>query len=48
MENGLLDEEKREDIDRAIKTEVAGASEYAENAPFADPEEALERVYAEA
>lgn len=48
MENSLLDEEKREDIDRAIKTEVAGASEYAENAPFADPEEALERVYAEA
>ena len=47
MENGLLDEERREEISAEIKAEVAEASEYAEQAPFADPEEALERVYAE-
>src|SRR5215213_3481926 len=47
MENGLLDEERKEEISAGIKAEVAEASEYAEEAPFADPEEALERVYAE-
>ena len=47
-ENGLLDEEKKEALDRQIKAEVAEASESAEQAPFAEPEEALERVYAEA
>ena len=47
MENGLLDEERKEEISAEIKAEVAEASEYAEQAPFADPEEALERVYAE-
>jgi 2-oxoisovalerate dehydrogenase E1 component alpha subunit len=47
MENGLLDEERREEISAEIKAQVAEASEYAEQAPFADPEEALERVYAE-
>ncbi len=46
-ENGLLDEEKKEEIEAGIKAEVAEASDYAEEAPFADPEEALERVYAE-
>jgi len=30
-----------------IKEEIDEAVEYAENAPYADPEEALERVYAE-
>src|ERR687896_14698 len=48
MENGLLDEEKKEEMGAEIKAEVAEASEYAENAPYADPEEALEGVYAEA
>lgn len=44
----VLDEEKREEIDAEIKAEVAEASDYAESAPYADPEEVLERVYAEA
>jgi 2-oxoisovalerate dehydrogenase E1 component alpha subunit len=47
QENGFLDEEKKEEIAAAIKAEVAEASDYAEGAPFADPEEALEGVYAE-
>ncbi len=46
-ENGLLDEEKKEEIAGRIKGEVEEAAEYAEQAPYADPEEALERVYAE-
>src|SRR5918998_1704638 len=45
--NDVLDEEKKEEIEAAIKAEVDEASDYAEEAPFADPEEALERVYAE-
>jgi 2-oxoisovalerate dehydrogenase E1 component alpha subunit len=47
QENGLLDEEEKEEMSARIKAEVAEASEYAEQAPFAEPEEALERVYAE-
>ncbi len=47
LENGVLDEDGREEIDRRIRAEVSEASEYAENAPFADPEEALVGVYAE-
>jgi 2-oxoisovalerate dehydrogenase E1 component alpha subunit len=47
-ENCVLDEERREEISEEIKTEVAKASEYAERAPFAEPEEALGHVYAEA
>jgi 2-oxoisovalerate dehydrogenase E1 component alpha subunit len=46
-ENGVLDEDKKEEIAAGIKAEVAEASDYAEAAPYADPEEALERVYAE-
>ncbi len=46
-EAGVLDAEKKEEIAARINTEVVEASEYAERAPFADPEEALERVYAE-
>jgi len=46
MENGLLDEEKKEALEAEIRAEVAEASDYAESAPFADPEEALEGVYA--
>jgi 2-oxoisovalerate dehydrogenase E1 component alpha subunit len=48
LENGVLDEARKEEISSEIKAEVAEASEYAEKAPFAEPEEALERVYAEA
>jgi 2-oxoisovalerate dehydrogenase E1 component alpha subunit len=47
-ENGLLDEDEKEALDREIKAEVAEASDYAEKGPFADPEDALTRVYAEA
>jgi len=47
LDNGVLDEERREEIDDRIKAEVAEASEYAENAPFAEPESVLSGVYAE-
>ena len=43
----LLDEEKRGEISDRIDEEVAEASDYAEKAPPAEPESALERVYAE-
>ena len=47
MENGLLDDDKKEEVEGRIKAEVAEASDSAEQAPYADPEEALEGVYAE-
>jgi 2-oxoisovalerate dehydrogenase E1 component alpha subunit len=43
-----MDESERDEISDRIKAEVAEASEYAENAPFADPEDVLLGVYAEA
>ncbi len=43
----LLDEEKKEALADRLREEVAEASDYAENAPDAEPESALERVYAE-
>src|SRR5215217_2819718 len=46
-ENDIVDEEKKEQIAGRIKAEVDEAVEYAERAPYADPEEVLERVYAE-
>ncbi|CAN5688792.1 3-methyl-2-oxobutanoate dehydrogenase subunit alpha [soil metagenome] len=46
-EIGVLDEEKKEEVEDRIKEAVAEASEYAESAPHADPEEALSGVYAE-
>lgn len=46
-EAGLLNEEQKEEIAERIKAEVDEAVEYAEEAPPADPEEVLERVYAE-
>jgi 2-oxoisovalerate dehydrogenase E1 component alpha subunit len=46
-DNGLLDEDGKQEIAAGIKAEVDEAVEYAENAPYADPEEALEGVYAE-
>src|SRR5215216_2915612 len=48
MENGILDESERDEISERIKAEVAEASKYAEDAPFADPEDVLAGVYAEA
>jgi 2-oxoisovalerate dehydrogenase E1 component alpha subunit len=47
MENEVLDESEIAEISERIKAEVAEASEYAENAPFADPEDVLSGVYAE-
>src|SRR5918997_2101004 len=47
LDNGILNEEQRDEIDGRIKAEVAEASEYAENAPFAEPESVLSGVYAE-
>jgi 2-oxoisovalerate dehydrogenase E1 component alpha subunit len=46
-EAGLLDEDTKEEIEDRVKQQVAEASDYAEQAPPADPEEALGRVYAE-
>src|SRR5215211_4462625 len=46
-EAGVLDAEKKEEMAAGIKVEIDEAVEYAEGAPYADPEEALERVYAE-
>jgi 2-oxoisovalerate dehydrogenase E1 component alpha subunit len=46
-EAGVLDAEKKEEMADGIKVEIDEAVEYAEDAPYADPEEALERVYAE-
>ena len=48
MENGILDESERDEISERIKAEVAEASKYAEGASFADPEDVLSGVYAEA
>ncbi len=46
-EAGIVDAEKKEEINAGIKAEVDEAVEYAGDAPHAEPEEALERVYAE-
>ncbi len=43
----LLDPEKKEEMAARVQAEVAKASEYAEEAPFADSEEVLQGVYAE-
>ena len=48
FEHGVLDEAERDEISERIKAEVAEASQYAENAPLADPDDVLTRVYAEA
>ena len=45
-EHGLLDEERKEALDAEIRSSVAEASDYAENAPFAEPESVLDGVYA--
>jgi 2-oxoisovalerate dehydrogenase E1 component alpha subunit len=46
-EAGLLDEEQKGEMSAGIRAEIDEAVEYAEGAPHADPEEVLERVYAE-
>jgi 2-oxoisovalerate dehydrogenase E1 component alpha subunit len=46
MENGVIDEAERDEIDAAVKAEVREASDYAQSAPVADPEEGFSGVYA--
>src|SRR5918911_588067 len=48
IENGVLEESELDEISERIRAEVAEASQYAEDAPFADPEDVLSGVYAEA
>ncbi len=45
-EAGLLPDEKEEQLEKSILTMINEAMEYAENAPFAKPESALQFVYA--
>ncbi|GGK19168.1 2-oxoisovalerate dehydrogenase subunit alpha [Caldalkalibacillus thermarum] len=47
LETGTLTEKRVEEIEARVKQEVDEATEYAENAPYADPEYALKYVYAE-
>ncbi|MCP8616797.1 thiamine pyrophosphate-dependent dehydrogenase E1 component subunit alpha [Salirhabdus salicampi] len=46
-ETGVLTEEKEKAIHEEIKQIVNEATDYAENAPYADPEDALKYVYGE-
>lgn len=46
-EAGVLTDEKEKEINDKIAKEVNEATEYAENAPYADPESAMKHVYAE-
>ncbi|WP_456278354.1 thiamine pyrophosphate-dependent dehydrogenase E1 component subunit alpha [Bacillus sp. AK128] len=46
-EAGILTDERLETIKERVKQEVDDATDYAENAPYADPSEALTHVYAE-
>ena len=47
IENGVADDTLLTNINEKIMKEVNEATEYAENAPYADPEHALKYVYAE-
>jgi 2-oxoisovalerate dehydrogenase E1 component alpha subunit len=46
-EVGVLTDEKEKEINDKIAKEVNDATEYAENAPYADAESAMKHVYAE-
>ena len=46
-ETGVLTDEKEKEMNEEIAKEVNEATEYAENAPYADPESAMKHVYAE-
>ncbi|MBY0096446.1 thiamine pyrophosphate-dependent dehydrogenase E1 component subunit alpha [Mesobacillus maritimus] len=45
-ETGVLDDEKEKEINEKVMKLVNEATDYAENAPYADPEQALKYVYA--
>ena len=47
IEVGLLDEPKRKEIEERMKGIVNDATDYAEQAPYAKPEDALKYVYKE-
>ncbi|BAB06482.1 thiamine pyrophosphate-dependent dehydrogenase E1 component subunit alpha [Halalkalibacterium halodurans] len=47
LETGALTEEGKEAMDKRVSDMVNEATEYAERAPYADPEQALGHVYAE-
>ena len=46
LENGMIDEARRDELDEEVRAEVREASDYAEGAPIADPEEGFAGVYA--
>lgn len=46
-ETGLLDDQSEKQMSDEITTIVNEATDYAEHAPYADPEDALRHVYAE-
>lgn len=46
-EAGLLDEQSEKEISDELTNIVNEATDYAEHAPYADPEETLRHVYAE-
>jgi 2-oxoisovalerate dehydrogenase E1 component alpha subunit len=46
LENGIIDEARRDELDGEVRAEVREASDYAEGAPIADPEEGFAGVYA--
>ncbi len=46
LENGVVDEGWRDELDEEVRAEVREASDYAEDAPIADPEEGFAGVYA--
>jgi 2-oxoisovalerate dehydrogenase E1 component alpha subunit len=46
LEHGIIDESQRDELDEEVKAEVREASDYAEGAPIADPEEGFAGVYA--
>jgi 2-oxoisovalerate dehydrogenase E1 component alpha subunit len=47
LSSNTLTEADFEEMEERVKREVDEATEYAENAPFAEPEDALKHVYAE-
>ena len=47
LNSRTLTEDDFEEMEEQVKREVDEATEYAENAPFARPEDALKHVYAE-
>lgn len=47
IENGIMTEEQHEEIENNMKDQINEATEYAENAPYPEPESTLKHVYSE-